>query len=214
MNLHLSRLVPQPLKERLHPHSSEIWMQDVMLRPGMRVFIQAPSGTGKTTLIHSLYGLRRDYEGTIRWNEEALHELTPSRLAALRATYVSIVFQDLRLFPELTVWENLELKRAITQSVDAAMAEDMLRRLGVLDKKEKPARTLSYGEQQRVAIVRALLQPFDWLLLDEPFSHLDHLNRERAVSLIQEMVTRNNAGMMLADLETNSYFPYHNTLFL
>jgi putative ABC transport system ATP-binding protein len=86
--------------------------------------------------------------------------------------------------------------------------------LGVADKRLSLARTLSYGEQQRVAIIRALLQPFKWLLMDEPFSHLDHANRARAAKLIGEVVEQNRAGMILADLDDNNFFPYTQTIVL
>jgi putative ABC transport system ATP-binding protein len=90
----------------------------------------------------------------------------------------------------------------------------MLNCLGIYEKKVSLASTLSYGERQRVAIIRSLLQPFDWLLMDEPFSHLDNMNIEKAVNLIGEVVATNNAGLLLADLEKNDYFRYHKKLFL
>lgn len=86
--------------------------------------------------------------------------------------------------------------------------------LGIKEKKNSLGRTLSYGEQQRVAIIRALLQPFDWLLMDEPFSHLDHINTDKARSLIAEVVAQHKAGMILADLDENEYFNYTKTIVL
>jgi ABC-type cobalamin/Fe3+-siderophores transport system ATPase subunit len=62
--------------------------------------------------------------------------------------------------------------------------------------------------------VRALLQPFEWLLMDEPFSHLDHANTKKAIALISEVVKQNNAGLILADLDENSHFPYTQTIVL
>jgi putative ABC transport system ATP-binding protein len=214
MELALQHLNPIPLKERLKEHSSQLWHQKLSFKKGEYVFIQAPSGKGKTTLVHILYGLRNDYEGSVQWGEKKLDSINEVHLAHLRATYLSIVFQDLRLFPELTVWENLELKRTLTNTVKTERVEDMLQRLGISDKRDSLGRTLSYGEQQRVAIIRSLLQPFDWLLLDEPFSHLDNANIRKAVALISEVTTLNNAGMIFADLEANNYFEYHKTLHL
>ena len=140
--------------------------------------------------------------------------MNDEQLAPLRAGYLSIVFQDLRLFPELTTWENLEIKRTLTNTVTPQYASEMLQRLGIYEKKDSQAKTLSYGEQQRVAIIRSLLQPFDWLLMDEPFSHLDNMNIEKAISLITEVVNMNRAGLILADLERNDYFSYHKSLYL
>lgn len=214
MNLTLQQLSPTPLRDKIRPNSSDIWMKDIVLKQGEQIFIQAPSGTGKTTLVHILYGLRKDYEGEMLWGDDVIATMDGEQLAYMRATYVSVVFQDLRLFPELTVWENLELKRQLTNTIPQDRVETMLAALGIADKKDSLAKTLSYGEQQRVAIIRALLQPFDWLLMDEPFSHLDHVNIEKAASLISEVVAINKAGILLADLERNNYFMYHKTLFL
>lgn len=214
MDITLRQLSPTPLRDKIHPNSSDIWMKDVVFKQGEHLFIQAPSGTGKTTLVHVLYGLRKDYEGALLWGNDPIAKMDGEQLAYMRATYVSIVFQDLRLLPELTVWENLELKRLLTNTIPQDRVEIMLRQLGIAGKKDAVAKTLSYGEQQRVAIIRALLQPFDWLLMDEPFSHLDHVNIEKAASLIAEVAAINKAGILLADLEKNNYFMYHKTLFL
>lgn len=214
MNLHLKSLTPIFLKDRLKPNSSDIWMQNLQFSKGGYFFIQAPSGTGKTTLIHCLYGLQSRYEGAVAYEGREIQRMTAKQLAALRATYLSIVFQDMRLFPQLTVWENLEIKRTLTQVISKELALDMLRRFHILDYKERVVKNLSFGEQQRVAIVRALCQPFSWLLMDEPFSHLDSVNKEVAISLISEMALRNDAGIIVADLESNHHFSYHQTLFL
>ena len=87
-----------------------------------------------------------------------------------------------------------------------------MERLGVSFRKDALASTLSYGERQRVAIIRALLQPFKWLVMDEPFSHLDNNNIAKAAVLIQEVVKANGAGLVLADLEDNEHFPYTRKL--
>ena len=159
-----------------------------------------------------LYGLRKDYEGTIAWDEKEIATLNPGQLAYLRATFVSIVFQDMRLFPNLTAWENLEVKRVVTNTASEEQVKYMMDQLGILHNKDALASKLSYGEQQRVAIIRSLVQPFEWLLLDEPFSHLDNANIEKAAALMHETVAKNGAGMILADLEPNDHFPYHQKL--
>lgn len=214
MQLHLQHIVPVPLAERVNSYTSGIWKQDIVLQAGERVFVQAPSGTGKTTLIHILYGIRKDLNGAVSWDGQNVATINAEALAALRAQHISVVFQDMRLFPELSAWDNLEIKRLLTNTVNAEEVIIWLERLGLKDKKNALAKTLSYGEQQRVAIIRALLQPFNWLLLDEPFSHLDKANREKAIALITEVVQRNNAGMLLAELDENNYFPYTKKIVL
>jgi ABC-type antimicrobial peptide transport system, ATPase component len=208
MQLALQQVYALPLKEKILTHTSGMWMQDIALEQGEYVFVQAPSGTGKTTLIHLLYGLRNDYEGNISWDGKQLSATDSEALAALRSKDVSVIFQDMRLFPELTALENIEVKRTLTNTVDTTTIDGWMERLGIAHKKQSLAATLSYGEQQRVAIIRALVQPYKWLLMDEPFSHLDNENIYKAAELIAEVTRQNNAGMLLADLEDNNYFNY------
>lgn len=214
MQLSLKQIIPTPLRERINAYNSGIWKQSLNFFKGERIFLQAPSGTGKTTLVHILYGLRTDFEGMVYWDAYKLPGSRVEDLSKLRAMYVSVIFQDLRLFPELTAWENLEIKRQLTGTVSEADMENWMARLGIKDKRDSLARTLSYGEQQRVAIIRALLQPFEWLLMDEPFSHLDQANIEKAAALINEVVQHNGAGMIMADLDDNDHFPYTRKIWL
>lgn len=214
MQLRLEQVAPIPLLERIKAGTSGVWLQTLSFAKGEQVFIQAPSGTGKTTLVHLLYHLRNDMQGSILWNGQPIAGINAEQLANLRAKHISIILQDMRLFPSLTAWENLEVKRCLTNTVTEQTVTNWMHRLGIGNKKDALAGTLSYGEQQRVAIIRSLLQPFEWLLMDEPFSHLDHTNILKAAALIQEVVKQHNAGIILADLEDNDYFPYTQKLVL
>lgn len=214
MQLRTEQLIPIPLREKLINSTSAIWKRNLTFQQGDYIFLQAPSGTGKTTLVHFLYGLRKDHEGSIYWDQQNMAAVKDENLSALRSSDISIIFQDMRLFPELTAWGNLEIKRSLTNTVTQDTVAIWMQRLGIEHKKDSLAGTLSYGEQQRVAIIRALLQPYKWLLMDEPFSHLDHANIEKAAALIQEVTTANNAGLIIADLEDNDYFPYTQKLVL
>lgn len=204
--------MPVPLRDRMEGRKSGIWLNALVLQGNEYVFVKAPSGTGKTTLIHMLYGIRTDYEGAIQWDGKLLQQMNADALAELRINKVSVIFQDMRLFPELTAWENLEIKRQLTDTVDEATVRGWMQRLGIANKSGSRAATLSYGEQQRVAIIRALLQPFEWLLMDEPFSHLDNDNKAKAAQLIAEVVQQRNAALLLADLDDNKYFAYTQTI--
>ncbi|OSZ77969.1 hypothetical protein CAP35_06785 [Chitinophagaceae bacterium IBVUCB1] len=214
MRLSIDHIVPIPMRDKISEYHSRVWGQQLQFNSGEKIFIQAPSGTGKTTLIHFLCGLRKDYEGSIRWSAFKMQEINPEQLSQLRASSVSVILQDMRLFPELTTWENLEVKRRLTNTVSEHDAEKWMERLGIRHKMDSLAGKLSYGEQQRVAIVRSLLQPFEWLIMDEPFSHLDHANRQRAILLISEVAEMNKAGILLADLDDNNYFTYTRKLLL
>jgi len=214
MQLQLSQLAPIPILEKISSRQSDIWLRELSLSRGARIFIQAPSGTGKTTFIHMLYGLRNDFNGGISWGGKPYASVQREDWAAFRQKELSVIFQDLRLFPDLTAWENLEIKRSLTNTIAEEEMAEWLERLGLKDKRKALGKTLSYGEQQRVAIIRALLQPFQWLLMDEPFSHLDKANTTIAAALIQEITDRNNAGFILVDLDENNYFPYTKTMML
>ncbi len=212
MTLSLQGLCPGYLSSAAQ--NSGIWGHELLFEPGERVFVRAPSGRGKTSLIHLLYGLRTDAAGAVLWDKTNILEADSGTLAALRARDVSIVFQDLRLFPQLTLWENLLVKKALGSLVEVTELNDWLERLGLAHRRDQPAGKLSYGEQQRTAILRALLPEFKWLLLDEPFSHLDAENARKALDLIAEVADRHGAGIFYAELDENTYFRATQTFLL
>jgi putative ABC transport system ATP-binding protein len=207
MQLQLQQLLPVYFDESQR-NASEVWRKDLTFTKGEYVKIVAPSGSGKSSLMHFLYGLRNEYNGNIVYNNNDLRKYTAEDFASYRKDHVSIVFQDLRLFPEQTVYENIELKRQLNPFHPAEKIKEMAERLGIGNKLNFKSRICSYGEQQRVAIIRALMQPFDFLLLDEPFSHLDDKNSQNAMQLMLEEAKLRNAAIIFADLERIDFFPY------
>jgi len=207
MYLQLQNLLPTYFPET-RKQNSEIWGKDLRFEKGEMIKIVAPSGSGKTSLTHFLYGIRHDYSGQIQYGDQNIKNLSPEALAELRKDHISIVFQDLRLFPEQTVAENLELKRQLQPFHPQEKIQEMASRLGIGDKLNSKCKTCSYGEQQRVSIIRAMMQPFDFLLLDEPFSHLDNRNSEKAMELMLEEAKLRGASIIFADLERIDYFPF------
>jgi putative ABC transport system ATP-binding protein len=206
-SLHLHDLLPEyfPLSRK---QDSEIWGKEIRWDRGELIKIVAPSGSGKTSLMHFLYGLRHEYSGKITFDTRITRSLTAEEIAHYRKDQISIVFQDLRLFPSQTVSENLEIKRQLHPYHPPQMIKEMAERLGIAGKLNSRCNTCSYGEQQRVAIIRSLMQPFDFLLLDEPFSHLDNNNSQLAMELILEEARKREASIIFADLERIDYFPY------
>ncbi len=207
MTITLQQLIPGYFDQQ-DSRVSDVWKQDLVFSKGEYIKIVAPSGSGKTSLTHFLYGMRRGYNGTILYNDRNLLGYSAEELAACRSNTVSIVFQDLRLFPDQTVWENIELKRQLNPYHPPEKIAAMALELGIGGKLQQACGKCSYGEQQRVAIIRALMQPYDFLLMDEPFSHLDESNSKKAMNLILEESRLRNAAILFADLERIDYFPY------
>lgn len=187
---------------------SEVWGKQLVFNKGEYIKIVAPSGSGKSSLTHFLYGMRNEYNGNILLNDANLRNFSVEDFARYRKDHLSIVFQDLRLFPEQTVRENLEIKRQLNPFHPPEKITEMAERLGIGSKLSSKSRICSYGEQQRVAIIRSLLQPFDFLVLDEPFSHLDDNNSKKAMELMLEEAQARNAGILFADLERIDFFPF------
>ena len=209
MEIKLHNVVPVPLKDKLGSRPSDIWNTTISFPPGEWIKIKAPSGAGKTTLMNILYKTRHDYEGSIMWGNKNLQNISGDELAVLRQQKVSVIFQDLRLFGTLTARENIELNRVLqTPYYEAGKIDEMAGMLGITHILNQKAGVCSYGEQQRIAIIRALVQPFEWLVMDEPFSHLDIANTEKAATLIAEECTKRKAGFILTDLDVDTHFPY------
>lgn len=175
---------------------SGVWMREVTFRRGDVSIIEAESGTGKSSLCSYIYGNRRDYRGKILFNGRDTGGFTTKEWCELRRRHLALLPQEMRLFPELTVMENIELKNRLTGYKSEAEIRAMLDRLEIGAKAFSRAAHLSIGQQQRVAIVRALCQPFDFLLLDEPVSHLDLRNNDLAASLIAGEASSQGAAII------------------
>ncbi len=205
MTITLENIIPTFLeKEKID--SSGIWNNQVVINKGEQIHIVATSGRGKTSFMHFLYGLRNEYTGNIMLDAKKTQTMNALELAETRRSVYSIIFQDLRLFTANTVFENINIKRLLNPYHGEERIREMASRLGIQNKLDKPVSTCSYGEQQRVAIIRALQQPFHFLLMDEPFSNLDEANRKIAMELITEEVIKRKAGIILADLKKLDFF--------
>jgi putative ABC transport system ATP-binding protein len=207
MQVEINNLLPVYFPDT-RKQTSEIWGKDIRFNSGEFVKIVAPSGSGKTSLMHFLYGLRNDYNGAITYSNQSIKNFTAEDFAVQRKDNVSIVLQDLRLLPEQTVYENLFIKHQLNPYHHTEKIKEMAGRLGIGSKLSSKCKTCSYGEQQRIAIIRSLLQPFQVLLLDEPFSHLDNRNSELAMQLMLEEAKARNAAIIFADLERIEFFPF------
>lgn len=196
---HLKDVRPAPIPTTMLAQSN-IWASDLRLEKGKKYLVTAPSGKGKSTFLHAMYGLRKDYTGSVTFDNQLVTGFELEQWANIRQEKVAIVFQDLRLFLDLTGLENIRLKSELTNVKSEAEILEMAERLGVSTILSQSCGTMSYGQRQRIAIIRALCQPFDYLFLDEPFSHLDKENIKNAVELITEVCQEQNAGYILVSL--------------
>lgn len=208
----IENILPAPLQGK--NLQSDIWQNKQIFEASQRYLLSAASGKGKSTLLHILYGLRQDYTGSAFLDGVDIRSLSPDSWANIRQSMFSIVFQDLRLFPQLTAWENITLKNNLTQHCTEDQLKDMVIQLGMIDFLNQSAATLSYGQRQRIAIVRAMAQPFKVLLLDEPFSHLDDNNISAAVKLIELQCSHQNASYIIVTLGEDYGFHWDKKLLL
>lgn len=207
MNIQFNRVMPFPLASISHGAES-IWGNSAQLEAGRKILLNASSGKGKSTFSMTVFGIRKDYDGTILYDGRDIKTFSIDEWVTIRQRKISTVFQDLQLFHKLTVAENLQLKNQLTHFKSETEIKNMLAELEIDHKWNDPCGLLSMGQQQRVAIVRSLCQPFNWLILDEPFSHLDERNSLRCLSMIDAECTRQKAGFVLTSLDDDNRFSY------
>lgn len=202
MHFNLHRLVPQSFE--INKRDNSLWDTEQSLSVPSVIQVVAPSGTGKSTLISILTGLRSDYQGIITYNNSDLSSFGITDWSNYRSHELSVVYQDLRLFNQFTVKENIELSNLLVGRSKNIIRDDwrlLAEKLGLHNKIDTVVKHLSYGQMQRVAILRAISKPYRWLILDEPFSHLDHVNAENAWQMIKSDAAEKNAGIIIATLD-------------
>lgn len=204
----LHNTLPRVFRGHADLHS-QIWQQDVCLERGKCYLIEAASGTGKSSLCSFLIGYRDDYDGTICFDAHDLRELCTYDWTVIRQQSLSTIFQELRLFPELTTWENIQIKNQLTHFKSDNEILQWLERLGIADKRDTRLAMMSYGQQQRVALIRALCQPFDFLLADEPISHLDAENSVVVGEIMMAEARRQGAGVVITSIGNRIDLPYN-----
>ena len=164
--------------------SSDVWKSDLIFRRGEVYLVEASSGAGKSSMCSYIYGSRCDYDGKLFFNANDAAALSIDNWQQLRRTNLAYLPQELSLFPELTALQNIALKNNLTNHVETGQIEEWLHVLGIDSRKDYPVGRMSVGQQQRVGIIRALCQPFDFILLDEPVSHLDERNNLLAADIV------------------------------
>ncbi len=191
---------------------SDIWDTDVVIERGKTYLIEAASGTGKSSMCSYLYGQRGDYRGTILFDNEDVSTFSINRWCDIRQQSISILFQDLRLFGELTALENVEIKNRITHHRSLEQIKAWFDELGISDKLDARIDRMSYGQQQRVALIRALCQPYDFILLDEPISHLDDRNSDIMRDIILREAKASGAAVIATSIGKHMNIEYDKIL--
>lgn len=151
------------------------------------------SGAGKSTLLHLLGGLDRPDDGKIFFKDENILNYTEDKLARFRNQRVGFIFQFHHLLPEFTALENVAIPQLILRkTLDESLerANELLTEVGLAARKDHKPAELSGGEQQRVAVARALVNNPDIILADEPTGNLDSVNSNMISELIQELNTK------------------------
>lgn len=191
--------------------NSEIWNSTATFKRGGLYLVEAASGKGKSTFCSYVIGYRNDYTGKILFDNDDIKDYKSGKWSELRRNSISHLFQELRLFPELTAMENVLIKNQLTQHSDTEKILSWFERLGIPEKTDQKIGMMSFGQQQRVAMMRALAQPFDVLLVDEPISHLDDYNSQIMADIMMEEAKKQNACVIVTSIGKHMNLPYDKT---
>ncbi len=161
------------------------------------VALLGESGSGKSTLLHLIAGLDRPDSGKIDFAEYRVHLDPESRLAAMRRSRISLVFQQFHLISTLSIHDNIRFQAALCGRFDQRYEAELIERLGLDAQLDKYPYQLSRGQQQRVAIARALLHKPELVLADEPTGNLDETSSHEVMGLFSELVKRAGSGLLM-----------------
>lgn len=209
--IHLDNVLPEVFAQRDNL-SSEVWKQHMTFNKGHLYLVEADSGMGKSTFCSYVIGYRHDYTGRISFDNDDTHEFRMTDWIRIRRRHISHLFQELRLFPELTAYENVEIKNKLTNFKSKKEITDWFDALGIGDKLDAKIGHMSFGQQQRVAMIRALVQPFDFILADEPISHLDDTNSSAMGDIMMSEAKRQGAGVIVTSIGKHIDLNYEQTL--
>ena len=179
---------------------SEVWNTDITFEKGHLYLIEADSGKGKSTFCSYIVGYRHDYSGQVLFDGQDTKNYKVNQWVDMRKYHISHLFQELRLFPELTAFENVQIKNNLTHFKSENQIKAWFEALGIAEKLDVKVGLLSFGQQQRVAMIRALVQPFDFILADEPISHLDDKNSEIMGKIMLDEAQAQGAGVIVTSI--------------
>lgn len=169
---------------------------DIQMKEGDELLILGKSGSGKTTILNILGGLLKPLSGEVIIGNTSLYQLKGANLDKFRGKNIGIIFQKPHILAPLTVEENLRLANFFVDE-KGKQNEDLLKELGIFEKRKSKISTLSEGEAQRVSIARALANSPKIILADEPTSSLDDENATIVINLLQEQARKFHAALII-----------------
>lgn len=209
--IHFKNVVPNVFSERKELNS-DVWANDITFEKDKLYLVEADSGKGKSTFCSYIVGYRHDYTGHVYFDDADTIDFSVSQWVDSRLHSISHLFQELRLFPELTAMENVQIKNKLTGFKSEKQILEWFDMLGIADKVNAKAGLMSFGQQQRVAMIRSLVQPFDFILADEPISHLDDRNAEIMASIMMDEAHRQGAGVIVTSIGKHMNLNYERTV--
>jgi lipoprotein-releasing system ATP-binding protein len=173
---------------------------DIAIKKGEVASIVGPSGSGKSTLLHILGTLDKADSGTVNMNDTMINILSGKKLAAFRNKHIGFVFQFHHLLPEFNAWENVSIPGWLAGRKKAEVKDEAVRlltMLGLSQRMENKPNELSGGEQQRVAVARALINKPDIVMADEPTGNLDSINARELHQLFFDLRDKFNQTFLI-----------------
>ncbi|MEG1002219.1 ABC transporter ATP-binding protein [Clostridium sp.] len=171
---------------------------DITIKKGEFVAIVGTSGSGKSTLLHMIGGLDYPTSGKVLIGNKDIYSLKKDELSIFRRRNIGFIFQAFNLVPVLTIYENITLPTRLDGcAVDEKFIEEIMKNLGIWDKRDRYPNELSGGQQQRVAIGRALSTRPSIVLADEPTGNLDTKNTEEVMILLKSCAKKYNQTLVL-----------------
>ena len=185
-------------------------LPEFTLEPRKQLGLAGESGSGKTTFLNLIAGILNADEGTIQLDGAVVSSLSEPRRDRFRAKSIGYIFQTFNLLQGYTCLENVLLGMSFGAGVDRAFAEGLLKRVGLGSRLHHRPRQLSTGQQQRVAVARALANKPKLVLADEPTGNLDHKNARESLALIREACRENGAALLLVSHDREVLAQFEN----